>query len=336
MSNGAVDPELLWKRLETVERQNHALKVVGATILGLTVAILVLVVALLVMVWLERTRLRDSTVDAGRFRLRDSKGTVRAELAFASSGAPQLSFFDGDGRRRTAVGEPGPSLWGSEGQGGATMESEADGSARLVLFDRGGSGAAWLGVLPDGSRSLLLSDAKHTATAMFGVTAEGSLHLMLADRVHRQRANLTLLPEGPTHLDLAGKDGKGGATLGVTVNGAPGLRLFDRDGKAGAVLVAAEGSAGLTLRDPEGRDVAGLATDAGRWPRLFFSVDGKKTGALLGMSEDGSPGLALFDEFGRPRTVLGRASTAGALQRDGRFSLLFLNPAGKILHRTPK
>lgn len=336
MSNGAVDPEAFSKRLQTVERQNRALKTVGTLILVLTLAILLLVAALLVMTWLGQMGRPDGTVDATRFRLRDSKGTVRAELALESTGAPQLSFFDDDGKRRTAVGERGLSLWGRDGQGGATIETDMDGLARLVLFDRSGAGAAWLGLLPDGSRALLLSDEKQTATAMLGVTADGSLRLMLANKVHRQRANLTVLPEGPAHLDLGGKDGKGGVTLGVTVNGAPGLRLFDRDGKAGAILVAAEGSAGLTLRDPEGRDVAGLTTDAGRWPRLFLSADGKKAGALLAMSEDGSPGLALFDEVGKPRTVLGRASGSGALQRDGRFSLLFLDQAGKILQRTPK
>lgn len=92
----------------------------------------------------------------------------------------------------------------------------------------------------------------------------------------------------------------------------------------------------MRLLDRGGKDVAGLVTDAGGWPRLFLSADGDKAGALLGVSPEGAPGLALFDQRGKPRAVLGLTSRRGELDNRGTFSLRLFNEAGKLVYRAPK
>ena len=238
-------------------------------------------------------------------------------------------------------GSPRLFLSSRDGQAGAVFETDANGSPRLALFDRNGKSIAWLGELADGSRTLLLMDRGERAMATLGVGPAGALQLTLTDRQSEQRAVLGVGADGAPHLDLTGKNGKGGAGLAVTASGAPVLDLLDQDGKAGAVLAAAAGSAGLTLRDRAGKDIAGLTTDAGRWPRLFLSGDGEKVAALLTVSEDGEPGLALFDGKGKPRAVFGQTSLAGTkavgrARRPVPYSLLFVDAAGKVTYRAPQ
>lgn len=169
----------------------------------------------------------------------------------------------------------------------------------------------------------------------------GALRLTFRDRRSEERAVLGVEADGAPHLDLTGENGEGEAGLAVTSGGAPVLDLLDPDGKAGAVLAAAAGSAGLTLRDRAGNDIAGLTTEAGRSPRLFLSGDGEKVAALLALSEKSEPGLAFFDAKGKPRAVLGQTSLGGknviaGLRRPKPYSLFFFDAAGKLTYRAPR
>ncbi len=334
-----VGPASLLRRLEALERQHRRLKVAGAAVLALASVVLLIAAEALLAVRHERFRgplWASRMIDAEGVVVRGPDGAVQAMLAAERGGTPRLRLFDADGTPRTTLSTDGLHLAGKGHKGGATVETDADGSARLALLGPDGRRAAWLGALADGSRALFLSDQDETSAAMLSVAADGGLRLILADKQHGQRANLSLPRAGAPHLDLSARDGKGGATLGVTTKGAPGLRLFDRDGQSGAVLIAAEGAAGLRLLDRGGKDVAGLVTDAGGWSRLFLSADGDKAGALLGVSSEGAPGLALFDQRGKPRAVLGQTSRRGELDNRGIFSLRLFNEAGKLLYRAPK
>lgn len=220
--------------------------------------------------------------------LNDTEGAPRGTLMIAPDGASRLFLSDKDGKA------------------GAAVEAEADGSPRVALFDRDGRGAAWLGALPDGSRALFITDRAEKTAGTFGITADGSLRLTLTDGRNQERATLGLLPDGAPHLNLSGPDAQGGANLSLSARGSPVFGLFDAEGKASAVLMAVTGSSSLLLRDENAKEVAGLSTQAGRWPRLFLSGDGDRLGALLSVSPDGAPGLALFDRAGTPRATLGQ------------------------------
>jgi hypothetical protein len=50
------------------------------------------------------TTLPQDVVTAGRIRLADARGKVRAELAMSGDGGPALFFFDSEGRNRLVLG----------------------------------------------------------------------------------------------------------------------------------------------------------------------------------------------------------------------------------------
>jgi hypothetical protein len=50
------------------------------------------------------TTLQQNVVTAGRFRMVDAAGKVRAELTMSADGAPALYFFDTAGRNRLVLG----------------------------------------------------------------------------------------------------------------------------------------------------------------------------------------------------------------------------------------
>jgi len=88
-------------------------------------------------------------------------------------------------------------------------------------------------------------------------------------------------------------------------------------------------------------EVAGLSTDAGRWPRLFLSGDGVIIGTLLTVSPGGAPGLALYDPRGEPRAVLGqvllgRAAGTPPVHDRVPFSLTFVDQQGNVVRRLPR
>lgn len=297
----------------------------------------------------DRDGNRRVRLSAWGFYLADPGGKERASLRLipgvlsSDASVPVLHLADAEGKPRTTLmvlpdGSSRLLLSDREGKGGASMLTEADGAARLAVFDRDGRNAAWLGTLPDGSPSLFMTDQAEQATVMMGVAADGAPHLVFADKDHQERAVLALLPDGTPNLELSGKDSHGGANLGVTPSGAPVLDLFDQEGRAGAVLVTTHGSSGLLIRDQDGKQIAGLETEAGRWPRLSLSGNGVNLGTLLTVAPDGAPGLALYDAHGKPRAVLGqlllgKAARTPPAHKRMPFSLMFVDRKGKVTRR---
>ena len=299
----------------------------------------------------DREGTRRVRLSAWGLYLADPGGTQRASLRLIpdvlSSGAsaPVLHLADAEGKPRGTLmvlpdGSSRLLLSDGEGKGGASMQTEANGSTRLALFDRDGRNAAWLGTLPNGSRALFMTDQAEKATAMISTGGYGGPQVTLADQDHQERATLALRADGTPHLELFGKDAHGGVSLGLTPSDAPVLDLFDSDGKAG-VLLSAKGPTGLLIRNKDGKEVAGLSTDAGRWPRLFLSGDGVNIGTLLSVSPGGAPGLALYDRRGKPRAVLGqvllgRAAASSSVHDPVPFSLTFVDAKGNVVRRVPR
>jgi len=69
---------------------------------------------------------QEGVVSAGRIRLVDSHGKLRAELAISGDGGPALFFFDGAGRNRMVLG----------------LYAPAEGEAPFVVLNDAGQRAA--------------------------------------------------------------------------------------------------------------------------------------------------------------------------------------------------
>jgi len=255
--------------------------------------------------------------------LTDAAGKPRGSLTVLADGASRLFLSDRDGN------------------GGASVQTDARGFGRFGIFDVNGRNAAWLGALPDGSRGLMLKDRANAGSLTLSVASDGGTEMLLSGATGKERAVLSLPSGGAPLFRLSGKDSHGGVGLGVTASGGSVLELVEGDGKAGTILATERGSCGLSIRDEEGKEVAALSTEGGRWPRLFLSGDGANVGSLLTVSPGGASGLSLYDKRGRRRAVLGQVSdtkAAGTSARAGdraSFSLTFMDADGQILRRVP-
>jgi uncharacterized protein YndB with AHSA1/START domain len=153
MTTHTADLAAVVGRLEKVERENRRLKFVGA-------AVLVVAAAGLVMGQAWPT---SRTVEAEAFVLRDASGPARAAWHPSPGGGAALTFFDqaGNGRamlRADRDGSPHLTLTDQAAQTRAVLRVEGNGSPGLVLFDQGGKMRATLYVVSDGSATLQLSD----------------------------------------------------------------------------------------------------------------------------------------------------------------------------------
>ena len=92
MTTQTPDLQAVVERLEKVETQNRRLKLMGALVLALAGAALLMGQAQ-----------PNRRVEAEMFVLKDANGKVRAELGMAAHG-PVLALYDEDGTRRAALG----------------------------------------------------------------------------------------------------------------------------------------------------------------------------------------------------------------------------------------
>jgi hypothetical protein len=102
-------------------------------------------------------------VEAERFVLRDAAGHARAELMAEGEQSVALRFKDADGMPRLTLGVE-------------------NGSALLVLNERGGRLRAGLVALPHGAPGLTFYGTNGKARAEFNLTREGTPALMFSDR----------------------------------------------------------------------------------------------------------------------------------------------------------
>ena len=136
--------EILTQRLDRVERHNRAYRRVGAALLILGGAVLLLNQA-------PAAAAKDE-VRARSFVLVDAKGTQRAALGIAKNGDATLSFYDKEARSRLTVGilddEPTMFLTDQNRKAGVMLATDAD-TPRLVLVDKTGRERVWVAVRAD-------------------------------------------------------------------------------------------------------------------------------------------------------------------------------------------
>lgn len=106
--------------------------------------------------------------------------------------------------------------------------------------------------------------------------------------------------------------------LATDVLQAEAFIVMDRDGNARAVLnTAADGTVGLVLRDPGGKERMRFGVDAGGGTHVILNDSAGRQRADLG-----STGLILRDDAGRPRAMF-------AVDADGQPSLVLLDEGQK-------
>jgi hypothetical protein len=122
-----------------------------------------------------------------------------------------------------------------------------------------------------------------------------------------------------------GPSGKRQAELSVDHSGQPGLAIFDTAGQVRARLMLAGGSTAVTES-----------------PSLLLFDKSSKLRAVMALNPEGMPRLALRDENGTVRAVLGHTSiqsegSGGLLRDEARpaSSLILLDKGGAIIWNAP-
>jgi hypothetical protein len=144
---------------------------------------------------------QPNVIEAERIILRDTVGSIRAELSVAKEGGVALRFLDEKGKTRAILGLASDSA-----------------SPSLKLSDNEGVGRAWLTVDPDGSSRLTLRDRKERPRAGLIAEADGSPRLALRDTDGQYRIVLGSSPLEPL------------PTRGIGERSPSSLILFDKDG----------------------------------------------------------------------------------------------------------
>ena len=144
----------LERRMEAVERENRRWQWMVTVTLAVVAAMVILA---------QATPMKFGKVlEAERFVLRDTNGSIRAELGFID-GASVLLLNDKDGKPGVALSvlPDGPrriSLLDRDGRTRSVLTARADGDSGLRLFDKNLMHRASLDVMADGRPILRLAD----------------------------------------------------------------------------------------------------------------------------------------------------------------------------------
>lgn len=144
----------LERRMEAVERENRRWQ-------WMVTVTLAVVAAMVILVQATPTKF-GKVIEAERFVLRDTNGSIRAELGLID-GASVLLLNDKDGKPGVALSvfPDGPrrvSLLDRDGRTRSVLTARADGDSGLRLFDKNLMHRASLDVMADGRPILRLAD----------------------------------------------------------------------------------------------------------------------------------------------------------------------------------
>ena len=111
---------------------------------------------------------------------------------------------------------------------------------------------------------------------------------------------------------------------------ANALKIVDLAGKERIVLTADPEKADLTFFDPSGKSRLTLDVAKDRRPVLIFANESgnESTRLVLGLEDEGNPGLTLYDNKGRKRVAFGIPKEGGPVIR-------ILDENGKLRMRFP-
>jgi len=130
--------------------------------------------------------LRQSTIEAKEFVLRDDSGSMRASLAIRPDGTPGLGLFDKGGKVRlsldmSADGDGSLNLHDASGNLRAAIAIRPDGTPGVGLFGNKGQARASLDVGPDGSSGVNVYNDEGTLRAAMAVRADTTPAIGLFD-----------------------------------------------------------------------------------------------------------------------------------------------------------
>jgi hypothetical protein len=133
---------------------------------------------------------------------------------------------------------------------------------RFVVRDEEGRVRATLGSNKDGTAQLLLQDAGGRERLRVSVLTDGGAGVALVDSSGQSRMVLGLLPDQSASVVLADGGGKTRTVLGLSPNGASTILFADKGGTTRAGLgVDARGTGSFTLQDRSGTDLTGAGQD---------------------------------------------------------------------------
>lgn len=185
----------------------------------------------------------------------------------------------------------------------------------------GGAAASMLGA----SDAFAIRHAHHTRT----VEAE---KFVLLGRQGDERGIIQVNDKGSAAIYLNDESGKERAELKVTADGRASLGFYDSDGNKRVVVgasSAAGGQAGIGVFAAGGNQVAGLSASANG--EINLTLYDNKSGLArvgLGLSADGAPALALFDQNGKDRAEL-------HVDKNGKPGLALADESGKSIAGMP-
>jgi len=209
--------------------------------------------------------------------------------------------------------------------------ASAVGLALIIVLGATGAG------VPDEIRArrfvVVASDGR--SLGRLGTSPDGSPELALYDPKGIERAILVLSQGAEPMLHLRNEDNTLGATIRVDhitleTKSAHGL------GTSASMTSDALGSPGIRLSKPDGDATLSFVLGG---PHLALS-HGSKQRAVVGLDLDGSPEIALSDEAGKQRAILGRTSleetpTGMMSMRRPESSLVLFDKDGKVIWQAP-
>lgn len=176
----------LMRRMEAVERENRRWQ-------WMVTVTLAVVAAMVVLAQATPTKF-GKVIEAERFVLRDTNGSIRAELGFVDD-VSVLLLNDKDGKP------------------GVALSVFPDGPRRVSLLDRNGNTRSVLTARADGDSGLRLFDENRMHRASLDVMADGRPILRLADKqinpaqltILSRRAPVSQFPHTSARLSLEGE-----------------------------------------------------------------------------------------------------------------------------------
>lgn len=172
---------------------------------------------------------------------------------------------------------------------------------------------------------VLLSFTRQAASSNAQAVVE-THKLVLLDPAGKRRAMLFTGPDGSPILTMTDAEGEARLLMTVGQNGTPIIALQDKAEVVRAMVTVDAGQASLSLHDPTGaqRGKLYVSNDASSALALWDKVargDRAKPRALLTVSRDGSPRLALTNNQANPAVALGAVADE--------YSLAFFDARGE-------
>lgn len=306
---------------------------------------------------------RFKSIETEQLVLRDAAGKKRGWLGVGEDGNARLSIFDKQEKELVMLGvapEGGTILYltGPPGERAVTVGVDGEGTPRvelvgdekggasllyhpkfesgLFLRDKEGRSRLTTSLASSGSPQLFFNDADDKMRVGMGGSPDGGHSLMFLDPDGNQRLFLGLSADRTAHVDLKERSSDARISLAATEDGTCDLTVQDRAGKPRAGLGVGSDGAVSALRLQDGGGENRIALKVQSDGRVYEELGSRAGGGVvfLGMEQDGTAGLTVFEQKTRRR--IGIATTPGSQavlyvnDKDGRHrAVLGVTPDGE-------